>query len=160
VHDAHSPVESVCSNSSLTPRQRLQHLREIRERAMQKRESLMPADQQKTLTTCQQARNGNHAGAGGPHEGLGSGCGGMPHNGITAGGSPTGHRAAEPAIRRRRTNPRRRINARQRKHATRKPSTLNRSDSKTRVSSLENLGTLANFRRQSSCVARRRSPRR
>ena len=90
VHDAHSQVESVCSNSSLTPQQKQQHLREIRERAMQKRESLMTADQQMTLMACQQARNGNHAGAGGPHEGrphegLGSRCGEMPHNGITAG---------------------------------------------------------------------------
>jgi hypothetical protein len=92
VRDAHSQVESVCSNSSLTPQQKQQQVREIRERAMQKRESLMTADQQKTLMACQQARNGNHAGAGGPHEGgphegLGSGCGEMPHNGSRTGGS-------------------------------------------------------------------------
>jgi hypothetical protein len=90
--DAHSQVESVCSNSSLTPQQKQQQVREIRGRAMQKRESLMTADQQKTLMACQQARNGNHAGAGGPHEGgphegLGSGCGEMPHNGSRRGGS-------------------------------------------------------------------------
>ena len=134
VHDAHSQVESVCSNSSLTPQQKQQHLREIRERAMQKRESLMTADQQMTRMACQLARNGNHAGAGGPHEG-------RPHEGLEwarlrcpttgsrPGGSPTGHRAAEAAIRRPRTNPRRGINARQRKHATReRASTLNRSD--------------------------------
>jgi hypothetical protein len=92
VRDAHSQVESVCSNSSLTIQQKQQQVREIRERAMQKRESLMTADQQKTLMACQQARNGNHAGAGGPHEGgphegLGSGCGQMPHNGSRPGGS-------------------------------------------------------------------------
>jgi hypothetical protein len=92
VRDAHSQVESVCSNPSLTPQQKQQQVREIRERAMQKRESLMTADQQKTLMACQQARNGNHAGAGGPHEGgphegLGSGCGEMPHNGSRPGGS-------------------------------------------------------------------------
>jgi len=75
VHDAHSQVESVCSNSSLTPQQKQQHLREIRERAMQKRESLMTADQQMTRMACQLARNGNHAGAGGPHEG-------RPHEGL------------------------------------------------------------------------------
>ena len=69
VRDAHSQVESVCSNSSLTPQQKQQQVREIRERAMQKRDGLMTADQQKALMACQQARNANHAGASGPHEG-------------------------------------------------------------------------------------------
>ena len=92
VRDAHSQVENVCSNSSLTPQQKQQQVREIRERAMQKRDGLMTADQQKALMACQQARNGNHAGGGGAHEGglhegLGGGCGEMPHNGSRAGGS-------------------------------------------------------------------------
>lgn len=92
VRDAHSQVENVCSNSSLTPQQKQQQVREIRERAMQKRDGLMTADQQKALAACQQARNGNHAGAGGAHEGglhegLGGGCGETPHNGSRPGGS-------------------------------------------------------------------------
>jgi hypothetical protein len=92
VRDAHSQVESVCSNSSLTPQQKQQQVREIRERALQKRDGLMTADQQKALLACQQARNGNHAGAGGPHEGgphqgLGGGCGEMPNNGSRPRGS-------------------------------------------------------------------------
>lgn len=102
VHDAHSQVESVCSNSSLTPQQKQQHPREIRERAMQKRESLMTADQQMTLMACQQARNGNHAGAGGPHEGgphegLGVGAARCPTTGSRPGGSPTGQRKQQSA---------------------------------------------------------------
>lgn len=92
VRDAHAQVENVCSNSSLTPQQKQQQVREIRERAMQKRDGLMTADQQKALMACQQTRNGNHAGAGGPHEGglhggMGGGCGEMPRNGARPGGS-------------------------------------------------------------------------
>lgn len=97
VRDAHSQVESVCSNSSLTPQQIQQQVREIRERAMQKRDGLMTGDQQKALMACQQARNGNHAVAGGSHDGglhegrlhggMGGGCGEMPHNGSRPGGS-------------------------------------------------------------------------
>jgi hypothetical protein len=92
VREAHSQVESVCSNSSLTPQQKQQQVREIRERAMQQRDGLMTADQQKALMACQQARNGNHAGAARPHEGglhggMGGGCGEMQHNGSRPGGS-------------------------------------------------------------------------
>lgn len=86
--DARSQVESVCSNSSLTPQQKQQQVREIREQALHKREGLMTADQEKALMACQQARSGNHPGGGGPHEGLGGGCGEMPRNGSRPGGSP------------------------------------------------------------------------
>lgn len=85
--EAHSQIESVCSSTSLTPQQKQQQAREIRENAMQKREGLLTADQQKALMACQQARNGSHAGGGGPHEGhegMGGGCGEMPHNGRPA----------------------------------------------------------------------------
>jgi hypothetical protein len=83
-HEAHSEIENVCSNTSLTPQQKQQQVREIREKAMQKREGLLTADQQKALMTCQQARSGNHPAGGGPHEGhegMGGGCGEMPRNG-------------------------------------------------------------------------------
>lgn len=90
-HDAHQQVESVCSNSSLTPQQRQQQAREIRDQAMQKRDGLLTADQRKALMTCQQERGG-HAMGGGPHEGMhggmGGGCGEMSHNGSRPGGSP------------------------------------------------------------------------
>ena len=87
--DARSQIESVCSNTSLTPQQKQQQAREIREKAMQKRESLLTADQQKALMACQQARSGNHPNGGGPHEGMGGGCGEMPHNG-RPGNAPSG----------------------------------------------------------------------
>jgi len=85
--DARSQVESVCSNTSLTPQQKRQQVREIHQQAMQKRESLITADQQKALTSCQQSRSGRPNGAG-PHEGMAGGCGEMPHNGAQPGGSP------------------------------------------------------------------------
>ena len=89
--DARSQVEAVCSNSSLTPQQRSQQAREIREKAMQKRDSLMTADQSKALTACQQARGGNHSGGGmhegGMHEGGGGGCGEMARAGSRPGGT-------------------------------------------------------------------------
>lgn len=91
-HDAHSAIENVCSNTSLTPQQKQQQVREIREKAMQKREGLLTADQQKALMACQQARSGNHPGGGGPHEGhegMGGGCGETPHN-PRPGNSPNG----------------------------------------------------------------------
>jgi Spy/CpxP family protein refolding chaperone len=87
--DAHSQIENVCSNTSLTPQQKQQQAREIREKAMQKREGLLTADQQKALMACQQARSGNHPNGGGPHEGMGGGCGEMPHHG-RPGNAPTG----------------------------------------------------------------------
>jgi len=85
--DARSQVESVCSNSSLTPQRKQQQVSEIKEQAMRKREGLITPDQEKALTACQQARGGNHANAGGPHEGLGGGCGEFSRNGSRPGGS-------------------------------------------------------------------------
>jgi len=92
-HDAHSRIEGVCSNSSLTPQQKQQQVREIREQAMQKRSGILTADQQKALMACQQERSGHPNGSGGPHEGhegIGGGCGEMQHNGSRPGGSPNG----------------------------------------------------------------------
>lgn len=94
--EARSQVEAVCSNSSLTPQQKQQQAREIREKAMQKREGLMTADQEKTLKTCQQEQHENHPGnggmhQGGMHEGMGAGgCGEMPRAGSRPGGAPGG----------------------------------------------------------------------
>ncbi len=92
--DTRSEVDAVCSNSSLTPEQRNQQAREIRHRAMQKREGLITADQEKTLRVCQQEqRGGNHPGNGGMHEGHegmgGRGCGEMPRSGSHPGGTAT-----------------------------------------------------------------------
>jgi len=100
-HEARSKIETICSNSSLTPQQKHEQTKEIREQAMQKRDALMTADQQKALNTCQQARSGNHPnGAGmhegtgaGMHEGMGGGCGEMPGGGHPGGAAnrPSGN---------------------------------------------------------------------
>jgi hypothetical protein len=82
--EARSKIETICSNSSLTAQQKHEQTKEIREQAMQKRDGLMTADQQKALNTCQQARSGNHPSGGGTHEGMGGGGGGM-HEGMGAG---------------------------------------------------------------------------
>jgi hypothetical protein len=103
-HDARSQIETVCSNSSLTPQQRHEKAREIREQAMQKREALLTADQKTALNACQQARSGNHPngggmheGNGGMHEGLGGGCGEMPGGGHPNRPSGNGSGGAPPA---------------------------------------------------------------
>lgn len=75
--ETHAQVEAVCSNSSLTPQQKRQQVREIREQAHQKMEGILTADQEKALTSCQQARGMNHPA---PHPGTGGGCGEMPPN--------------------------------------------------------------------------------
>jgi hypothetical protein len=90
VHDAHTQIDGVCSNSSLTPQQKNQQVREIREKAMQEREGLMTADQQKTVAACQQARHANHPAGNGAHEGLLGGCGEMPRGGSRPGGALNG----------------------------------------------------------------------
>lgn len=82
--DAHSQVVAVCSNTSLTPQQKRQQVREIHQQTKQKREGLITADQEKALTACQQARNG------GPHPGMGDGCGDLPRNGSQPNGNPNG----------------------------------------------------------------------
>ena len=93
--NARSEVEAACSNSSLAPQQRNQQAREIREKAMLKRQELITADQEKTLRACQQERRSeNHSGNGGMHEGHegmgGRGCGEMPRGGSHPGTAPNG----------------------------------------------------------------------
>lgn len=100
--DARSQVEAVCSNSSLTPQQRNQQAREIREKAMQKRQELITADQEKTLRACQQERRGeNHPGNGSMHEGHegmgGRGCGEMPRGASHPGTPPNGSGSSNPS---------------------------------------------------------------
>jgi hypothetical protein len=88
--DTRSQIEGVCSNAALTPQQQNQQVREIREKAMQEREGLMTADQQKTVTACQQEKRANHPVGNGAHEGLLGGCGDMTrgsHPGVSSGGA-------------------------------------------------------------------------
>jgi len=72
--DAHFRVDAVCENSSLTPQQKQQQVREIRLQAKQKENALLTPDQEKALHACQQARAEDRPG---------------PHN---TGGGPCGHR--------------------------------------------------------------------
>jgi len=96
-HDARSQVDSICSNSSLTPQQRQQQAREVRERAMQKRDSLMTPEQRTAVKECQQQKSGNHAGeGGGMHEGIGGGCGEMPRGASHRNGYPNGGGSSNP----------------------------------------------------------------
>jgi len=71
--EAHSQVKAVCENSSLTPPQKHQQIREIRQAAKQKSDALITADQRSALQSCQQARTEYRAE--GAHHG-GDPCGG------------------------------------------------------------------------------------
>lgn len=92
--DTHSQVASVCENSSLSPQQKQQQVREIREQAQQKMNALITPEQQTTLHACQQQRSGNRPNQG-HHPGGAGPCGNLaapqgrqaPDNG-NAGGSP------------------------------------------------------------------------
>jgi hypothetical protein len=88
--DTRSQIEGVCSNSSLTPQQQNQQVREIRDKAMQERAGLMTADQQKAVTACQQAKHGYHPAASGARQGHLGGCGEMPRSGSRPGGALNG----------------------------------------------------------------------
>jgi hypothetical protein len=57
--DAHSQVENVCQNSSLTPQQKQEQVREIRQQAEQKLDALITSEQQSALHACQQQRGMN-----------------------------------------------------------------------------------------------------
>jgi hypothetical protein len=73
-------VASVCANSSLTPQQRQQQIRQIHEQARQQMEALISPQQQEAIKSCQASRGhggiGVHVGGGG-HGGMGP-CGEMP----------------------------------------------------------------------------------
>jgi len=50
-------VEAVCANTSLSPQQKQQEIKQIREREKQQMEGLITPEQQSALRTCQQERN-------------------------------------------------------------------------------------------------------
>jgi hypothetical protein len=83
--DTHSQVEGVCSNSSLSPQQKRQQIREIRTQAHQKMEGMITAEQQNALTSCQQQRSPNRPGNAG--SGARGDCGEMAGTGLGAGGT-------------------------------------------------------------------------
>ena len=71
----HSQVESVCSNSSLTPQQKQQEIQQLHQQAQQQIETLVSSQQFQTLRSCQE----QHGRMGGMHRG-GSPCGNRSAN--------------------------------------------------------------------------------
>lgn len=78
--ETRSQIEAVCANSSLTPQQRQQQIRQIREEAKQREEALVTPEQQQALRACQQERAASHPPAPGLHQGGGGRgpCGELP----------------------------------------------------------------------------------
>ena len=87
--DTHSQVQSVCADTSLTPQQKSQKIREIHQEAKQKMSGLISEEQQQQLESCRKQRAGNNpAAAGVKHPGTGP-CGELqapkPSGGQTGG---------------------------------------------------------------------------
>lgn len=77
--DTRSQIEAVCSNSSLTPQQKHQQTRDLRQQARQKMEGLVTPEQEKALTACQEQRGFSHPGGAGMQGGCGEGHGNGQH---------------------------------------------------------------------------------
>ena len=72
-----SQVESVCSDSSLTPQQKHEKIRQLHQEARQQTEHLITPQQEQALQSCR-AKHGEVAHGGGMHTGGGVGpCGEM-----------------------------------------------------------------------------------
>ncbi len=77
--ETRAQVEAVCADSALTMQQKLEKIREIRQRARQESEGLITPQQQEALKACQQARSGGgHPGMRGHPSGGTGPCGEMP----------------------------------------------------------------------------------
>jgi hypothetical protein len=59
--ETHQQVETVCANTSLTPQQKQQEIKQIHQQEKQKMEGLITPDQQSAMRACQQERNPNPA---------------------------------------------------------------------------------------------------
>jgi len=70
---ARAQIQSVCGNNSLTPQQRREQMRAIRERTRQQMDAAISPQQREAIKACQQARG--HGGGGGFHGGGGRGEG-------------------------------------------------------------------------------------
>ena len=85
--EAHSQVQTVCSNTSLTPQQKHEQVQQIHQQTHQKIEQLITPEQEKTLMACRQQRQGeNHPGG---QLAMGGGCGDWGHGGARR-GAPNG----------------------------------------------------------------------
>lgn len=83
--EAHSQIQGVCSNTSLTPQQKQQQVQQIHQQTHEKIGGLITPDQEKDLLACKQQQQGGAAHAGGGI-GMGGGCGEMGHTGMRRGG--------------------------------------------------------------------------
>jgi hypothetical protein len=83
--ETRSQVEAVCANSSLTPQQRQQQIRQIHRQAKERQDALVSPSQLEALQACQKERAGAHPPAPGLHHGGGLGPCGEPA------AVPTGH---------------------------------------------------------------------
>ena len=91
--DTHSQVQSVCADTSLTPQQKNQKIREIHQEAKQKMSGLISEEQQQQLEACRKGRAENSpVAAGGKHPGAGP-CGEMvsPNGGHTGASGAASH---------------------------------------------------------------------
>lgn len=62
--NTHSQVESVCSDSSLTPQQKQQKIRQLRQEAQSQVQNLVTPQQEQALKSCRASRGeGPHVGA-------------------------------------------------------------------------------------------------
>lgn len=84
--EAHSQIEGVCSNTSLTPEQRQQQVQEIHQQTHQKIGGLITPEQEKELMACKQQQQGGGANHPGGGIGMGGGCGEWGHSGMRRGG--------------------------------------------------------------------------
>src|SRR5579862_542530 len=67
---ARSQMESVCSNTSMTPQQKHEEMRKIEESVHQRMGSIVTPQQQSALHSCRASRGeGGHMGGGGMHGG-------------------------------------------------------------------------------------------
>jgi hypothetical protein len=74
-----SEVEAVCAEASLTPQQRQEKIRQIRQQSKAELDALVSPSQMEELKSCQMSRN--HGGVHGGHPGVGGGhgpCGELP----------------------------------------------------------------------------------
>lgn len=90
--ESHSQIQNVCSDTSLTPQQKHQQVRQIHQQTHQKIEGLITPEQEKALMACrQQQRGGNHPGR---QLGMGGGCGEWGGGGARRGGPNSGNQGS------------------------------------------------------------------
>jgi hypothetical protein len=76
-----SEVEAVCAESSLSPQQRQEKIRQIHQSAKQQLDALVTPQQMEAMKSCQMSRNHGGAHHGGGHPAVGGGhgpCGELP----------------------------------------------------------------------------------